>query len=190
MFSKWVEMGDTLFIVLRKKPLIFLHYYHHVSTAIFCFITTTYYYDANFAGMWFAAINSFVHTLMYWYFFRASTHYGSPKWGFYLTLVQISQMVVGACVMLYTARCENFVPVLFGYGSILYASFFALFFQLFYKKHYADKAKKAKKAAAGKKTVAAKKTGSAKKATPKSRKAAAEETPAPRRSARNSKKTQ
>ena len=134
-----------------------------MSTALFCFITTVYYHDTNFSGMWFAQINSFVHTLvrsttcvsscpatddpsqMYWYFYRASTHWGSPKWGFYLTLVQIAQMVVGACVMLYTSQCEKVDWFLFSYGVILYVSFFGLFFQLFYGKHYAKKNKKVQK---------------------------------------------
>ena len=34
--SKLVELGDTIFIVLRKQPLVFLHWYHHISTLIYC----------------------------------------------------------------------------------------------------------------------------------------------------------
>ncbi|XP_005481350.2 very long chain fatty acid elongase 3 [Zonotrichia albicollis] len=63
--SKLVEMGDTLFIVLRKKKLIFLHWYHHFATMIL----TWYGYTFMAAGAgWNTAINLSIHAVMYLYY--------------------------------------------------------------------------------------------------------------------------
>ena len=49
-FSKLPELGDTLFIVLRKQQLIFLHWYHHITV----FIYVWYSYAGHTApGRWF-----------------------------------------------------------------------------------------------------------------------------------------
>jgi elongation of very long chain fatty acids protein 6 len=37
MASKVPETIDTLFIVLRRQQLIFLHWYHHASVLVYCF---------------------------------------------------------------------------------------------------------------------------------------------------------
>lgn len=34
---KYWELADTMFMVLKKKPLKLLHYYHHSSTLVLCF---------------------------------------------------------------------------------------------------------------------------------------------------------
>lgn len=34
--SKIAEFGDTLFLVLKKRPVIFLHWYHHAVVLIYC----------------------------------------------------------------------------------------------------------------------------------------------------------
>uniref|UniRef100_A0A0M3IUK0 Elongation of very long chain fatty acids protein n=1 Tax=Ascaris lumbricoides TaxID=6252 RepID=A0A0M3IUK0_ASCLU len=69
--SKIVELGDTLFIVLRKRKLIFLHYYHHVAVLI-----GSAHAGAEHAapGRFFITVNYFVHAIMYSYY--ASTSYG------------------------------------------------------------------------------------------------------------------
>jgi hypothetical protein len=46
-------------------------------------------------AMWFGIVNTFVHTLMYYYYFVASFS-TPPKWGKYLTQLQMIQMVIGA----------------------------------------------------------------------------------------------
>lgn len=38
IWSKVIELGDTVFIILRKQKLIFLHWYHHFTTLTFCFL--------------------------------------------------------------------------------------------------------------------------------------------------------
>jgi hypothetical protein len=37
IISKVPETIDTLFIVLRRQQLIFLHWFHHASVLIYCF---------------------------------------------------------------------------------------------------------------------------------------------------------
>lgn len=64
VFSKIPELLDTAFIVLGKKKLIFLHWYHHVTVLLFCWHS---YAFRSSAGIWFIAMNYSVHAVMYGY---------------------------------------------------------------------------------------------------------------------------
>jgi elongation of very long chain fatty acids protein 6 len=76
IFSKIPELVDTVFIVLRKKPLIFLHWYHHITVLLFCW--HSYATEAS-TGLFFVAMNYSVHAVMYGYYFLMAMKM-KPEW--------------------------------------------------------------------------------------------------------------
>ncbi|MCP9265663.1 Elongation of very long chain fatty acids protein [Dirofilaria immitis] len=62
--SKLFELADTVFLVLRKKPLMFLHWYHHILTLIYAFYS--YPHTPGF-NRWGIFMNFLVHAFMYSY---------------------------------------------------------------------------------------------------------------------------
>ncbi|NXK38464.1 ELOV6 protein, partial [Piprites chloris] len=63
--SKLVELGDTVFIVLRKKKLKFVHWYHHLTAVV----VSWYSYNHMLAGGgWVTALNFSVHAVTYSYY--------------------------------------------------------------------------------------------------------------------------
>ena len=87
------ELLDTLFIVIHKKPLIFLHWYHHVTVLLYCWHS---YVTKSPAGLFFVVMNYSVHASMYGYYFLMAMKL-KPKWfnPIIITCFQISQMIVG-----------------------------------------------------------------------------------------------
>lgn len=64
-FSKIVELGDTIFIVLRRRPLTFLHVYHHCSVLLCTWYCVTHLASSS---RWFITMNAVVHSVMYTYY--------------------------------------------------------------------------------------------------------------------------
>jgi elongation of very long chain fatty acids protein 6 len=137
ILSKLPELGDTVFIVLRKKPLIFLHWYHHVTVLLFCWNS---YVTKAAAGLWFVAMNYTVHGVMYFYFYLQAVK-AVPKWfpTWIITLMQITQMIIGcfivaAGVYFYVyggkhyapGQCENGLSNMTA-GLVIYGSYLYLF---------------------------------------------------------------
>jgi elongation of very long chain fatty acids protein 6 len=139
ILSKLPELFDTVFIVLRKKPLIFLHWYHHVTVLLYCWNS---YVTESGAGIWFVAMNYTVHAVMYTYYFLAAIR-AKPKWfrSIYVTILQIVQMVIGCAIVASSiyyhvhgglkyapGACNNNLSTLVA-GGLIYASYLYLFLE-------------------------------------------------------------
>ncbi|CAG7825356.1 unnamed protein product [Allacma fusca] len=98
--SKLVELGDTAFIVLRKQPLLFLHWYHHITVLVYTWFT----YEAYEPPLrWFMTMNLFVHALMYSYYVLKSLRIRVPRnFAMMITCLQLSQMIVGVTINIYS----------------------------------------------------------------------------------------
>jgi hypothetical protein len=142
--SKLPELIDTVFIVLRKKPLIFLHWYHHVTVLLFCW--NAYITEAS-NGHYFASMNYTVHAVMYFYYFLQAIK-AIPKWfpSWIITLMQISQMIAGTYLVVMSmyyykygggkyapGECSNNMSNLVA-GGIIYSSYLYLFVEFAVKR--------------------------------------------------------
>lgn len=152
--------GDTVFIVLRKQRLIFLHWYHHITVLVYSWYS---YKDQVAGGGWFMTMNYLVHAVMYSYYaLRAVGFKVSRKFAMFITLTQITQMLVG-CVVNYLVyswmqqgqECPSHMQNIV-WSSLMYLSYFVLFCQFFHEA-YIDKTKEAA-AAKTEATAAARKT--------------------------------
>ena len=138
---KMVELGDTMFVVLRKTPLNFLHWYHHITVMMYCWGLYTYHTMPG-AGNWFVVLNYFVHFVMYTYYALKASGYRVPTTiAQLITLLQMSQFVVGIYMnvlafRLLTAGVDCYLTdQAFYYALGMYGSYFLLFLHFFYKRY-------------------------------------------------------
>ena len=130
--SKYIELVDTAFVVLREKPITLLHSYHHASVLLF--VWRAFIVKLS-SGILFTSMNFLVHTLMYSYYAQAALRHTRPRWGLVVTLAQLLQMVVGMTMTIwhtylyvYHHDC-NSDPTTLCVGMIIYVSYFCLFLQ-------------------------------------------------------------
>jgi len=141
--SKVFELGDTIFIVFRKQPLIFLHWYHHVTVLLYSW----YSYPAMIAtGRWFMVMNYLVHSLMYSYYAFRAMKYQFPKWvNMFITSLQLIQMIMGIVVNIASfyaleagRDCQNSYRNI-KYCLAMYFSYLVLFSHFFYTNYILKK---------------------------------------------------
>lgn len=157
VLSKVPELVDTIFIVLRKNELIFLHWYHHITVLLFTWYT---YQEYTASGRWFVNMNYFVHSMMYSYYALRSLGFRIPKqMAMAITTCQILQMIAGAYVIWYAYILKNQgYPCKIGHtsailGLVMYLSYFILFARFFYQAYFARTAKAKKFENNGKTTL-------------------------------------
>ncbi|CRH03053.1 fatty acid elongation protein, GNS1/SUR4 family, putative [Plasmodium relictum] len=98
ILSKYFELIDTCFLILRKKEVTLLHWFHHSTVLLYTW--DTYYVELP-AGVVFIFINAFVHTIMYFYYFLATLYNKPLKWSVVVTFIQIFQMILGILLTIY-----------------------------------------------------------------------------------------
>lgn len=155
MYKIW-ELLDTWFLIVRKKPVIFLHEYHHAATLLLTWVQLEHHSTVQWVPI---LLNLWTHVVMYFYYGMAAMG-RYMWWKKYLTRIQISQFVLDliACGYAYgfgilnsrgpcwpAGFCVFFfeLDTLACYGSqtgaiigvFILASYFVLFIQ-FYRNTY------------------------------------------------------
>ncbi|KAK9768399.1 Fatty acyl-CoA elongase/Polyunsaturated fatty acid specific elongation enzyme [Basidiobolus ranarum] len=152
---KYYELVDTIFLVMKKKKLEFLHYYHHSLTMVLCYSQLVGRTSVSWIPI---TLNLIVHVLMYYYYYRATSG-ARIWWKKYLTTMQITQFVLDLgfvyfCTYTYVAynhfpslpnmgTCSGTIGAAL-FGCALLSSYLVLFIS-FFKKTYKKPAIKAKK---------------------------------------------
>merc|ERR1711897_76290 len=136
IYSKIFELFDTVLLLLAGKPVIALQWWHHSTVLLYCWHS----YSCRIAtGLWFAAMNYSVHSVMYGYFALMTTQYRKyiTPYAILITLAQLAQMLVGMFVTIKAVMYQdeglechvNKTNSILGLA--MYFSYFLLFFKLF-----------------------------------------------------------
>lgn len=140
LVSKFPELIDTLFILLRKQKLIFLHWFHHVSV-----LGLVWFSNANnfSIGRWFLVMNYVVHSIMYSYFAMRAFGMRPPKpFAMFVTLAQLAQMFWGSYVTTYALiqindgkSCDTNLKTIY-MSLMLYLAYLLLFAHFFVNNYF------------------------------------------------------
>ena len=93
VWSKVIELIDTLFILLRNGKLLTLHWVHHCLTLCYSWYV---FGDVPATARWMVGMNFSAHSLMYTYYALKAMRISIPLViSISITLIQILQMVFG-----------------------------------------------------------------------------------------------
>ncbi|CAO1342149.1 unnamed protein product [Diamesa tonsa] len=141
---KILDLLDTIFFVLRKKDnqITFLHIYHHAGIVAACYVHMKFMSGSGHPLL-IAILNSFVHTIMYGYYFITSFKpelKQSIWWKKHITQVQLIQfaiLLVHFIIPIFSKDCNYPKVILF--ILLLQNLFMLALFSDFYYKAYIKK---------------------------------------------------
>eukprot|EP00177_Eucheuma_denticulatum_P008526 GFKZ01015512.1.p1 GENE.GFKZ01015512.1~~GFKZ01015512.1.p1 ORF type:complete len:285 (-),score=26.14 GFKZ01015512.1:481-1335(-) len=140
--SKFYELIDTLIMVLKKRPLNFLHVYHHCIVIPLFYV----YMSTSMILQWILVVaNSSVHVAMYYYY--AMSAVGQKVWWKkYITQAQIVQFIIDLTAtwpypFLYFSQsgCSGSMRGWL-FGQAVGLSFFKLFCDFYFRSYTKSKA--------------------------------------------------
>ena len=142
VMSKAFELGDTIFVVLRKQKLYHLHWIHHVVTLCFCWFVFS---GVPGTARWMVNMNFAVHSVMYTYYALRSLKVQIPRQiAMSITVGQIVQMLFGFYINIKSFQykvngvaCDMSLSVA-STGLGIYSLFFILFINYFVKSYFAS----------------------------------------------------
>uniref|UniRef100_A0A0M3HXC7 Elongation of very long chain fatty acids protein n=1 Tax=Ascaris lumbricoides TaxID=6252 RepID=A0A0M3HXC7_ASCLU len=134
------ELLDTVLLVLRGRPVLRLHVFHHACALLLASFT---YYDIGAIARWGVMMNMCTHILMYGYFCAQTFLREMPKrFAAVITFLQTAQFLIGVLLVLLTRKyirmgltCET-NSTLLGIYFFAFAIFFILFAHFYVTKFY------------------------------------------------------
>ena len=143
--SKYFELVDTVFLVLRKKRLTLLHVMHHAATLLLC---QRLYTSESSTGLIHGSVNLMVHAIMYTYYMGTQFHSLKP-WlvarGHFITQLQLAQMVLGVVTnlsILISILDGNTLNCAVDVGSMVFALTLYVVYLVLFANFYTSRASK------------------------------------------------